>query len=67
MATKTVGEGEQLMHDVLDLMVKRFPELPLEDPYRSPILEVLPALARSLGRPPMLLVSPNVVPIRQES
>lgn len=45
--------GEQLMNDVYDLLCDRLPELPLEDPYRWQILELLPQLGRTLGRSPL--------------
>lgn len=56
-ADATLYDGEELLNEVFDLMRRRLPKIPVDDPARPALTALLPALAESLGRP-------LVVPVR---
>lgn len=50
------NSGEALMNDVFDLIRRRLPSLPLEDPTRPALAALCPMLAQALGRPQVVEV-----------
>ena len=48
--------GEQLVNDVFDFIRRSLPRLAADDPYRAPLLAMMPVLAEQLGRPLVLPV-----------
>lgn len=50
-------DGEALANEVFDLLRRRLPSLPLTDPLRSVLYQMLPALGSALGRQPLMPVA----------
>jgi hypothetical protein len=49
-------DGEALMNEVFDLIRRRLPKIPADDPMRPRLSSLLPALGMALGRDPLVPV-----------
>ncbi len=45
--------GEAILNDICDLITRRLPAIPLDDPARPGLARITPQLAAALGRDPV--------------